>query len=158
MIFKWSAIYLMLHSRSYLNVFYRSRTVHQMIWAQGFSPPATATQTRLWTGQSTRRQVAASKVRHENLAGQCLRVNPDVELNFNPSDAAGIDVWIDNVREDQCLRIRERRHVKIGHVAIGISDQVRDSSIVLTKEGKNIFKTGWYWIHLSKPEPLGCKK
>lgn len=73
-------------------------------------------------------------------------VNPDFELKFNPYDAAGIDVWIENVREDQCLRIRERRQVKIGHVAIGISDQVRDNSVIMTKEGvkdiDKIFKTG----------------
>lgn len=62
-----------------------------------------------------------------------MRVNPDFELNFDPSDAAGIDVWIENAREDQCLRIRECRQVKIGHVAIGISDQVRGNSI-MTKE------------------------
>lgn len=44
------------------------------------------------------------------------------------------------MREDECLRIRERRQVKIGHVAIGISDQVRDSSVVMTKDGeKNFF-------------------
>lgn len=80
---------------------------------------------RLWIGQPTRRQVTASKVRHENLTAQYMRINPDFELNLNPSDSAGIDVWIENVREDQCLRIRERRQVKIGYVAIGISDQVR---------------------------------
>lgn len=70
------------------------------------------------------------------MTGPYIRVNPDFELNFNPSDAAGIDVWIENVREDQCLRIRERRQVKIGHVAVGISDQVRDRSIIMTKEGE----------------------
>lgn len=44
------------------------------------------------------------------------------------------------MREDECLRIRERRQVKIGHVAIGISDQVRDSSVIMTKDGeKNFF-------------------
>lgn len=53
---------------------------------------------------------------------------------INPSDAAGIDVWIENVQDDQCLRIRERRQVKIGHVAIGICDQVRRSSIGMTKK------------------------
>lgn len=36
---------------------------------------------------------------------------------------SGVDVWIENV-QGQCLRIRERRRVKVGHIAIGISDQV----------------------------------
>lgn len=39
------------------------------------------------------------------------------------SDAPGVDIWIENV-QGECLRIRERRQVKVGHVAIGISDQV----------------------------------
>lgn len=49
------------------------------------------------------------------------------------SDASGIDVWIENVRGGECLRIRERRQVKVGHVAIGISDQVKDSRVSVTK-------------------------
>jgi len=51
----------------------------------------------------------------------CLIVNV-----IHRSDAAGVDIWIENVR-GECLRIRERRQVKVGHVAIGISDQVRDT-------------------------------
>lgn len=39
-------------------------------------------------------------------------------------DAAGIDIWIENV-QGECLRIRERREIKVGHIAIGISDKVR---------------------------------
>ena len=38
--------------------------------------------------------------------------------------APGVDIWIENIH-GECLRIRERRQVKVGHVAIGISDQVR---------------------------------
>lgn len=47
------------------------------------------------------------------------------EFTAQYSDTPGVDIWIENVRGD-CLRIRERRQVKVGHVAIGISDQVRD--------------------------------
>ncbi|KAM3592702.1 uncharacterized protein V6R79_023785 [Siganus canaliculatus] len=42
----------------------------------------------------------------------------------------GVDIWIENV-QGECLRIRERRQVKVGHVAIGISDQVCGSSFTL---------------------------
>lgn len=38
--------------------------------------------------------------------------------------ATGVDIWIENV-QGECLRIRERRLIKVGHVAIGISDKVR---------------------------------
>lgn len=37
---------------------------------------------------------------------------------------AGVDIWIENV-QGECVRIRERREIKVGHVAIGISDKVR---------------------------------
>lgn len=66
------------------------------------------------------------------MTGPYLQVKPGCKFNVNPSDAAGIDVWIENVQDDKCLRIRERRQVKVGHVAIGISDQVRDSSSIMT--------------------------
>lgn len=47
--------------------------------------------------------------------------------NFsNALTFAGIDIWIEDP-EGKCLRIRERRRIKVGHVAIGISDQVRES-------------------------------
>ncbi|CAJ1081446.1 mitogen-activated protein kinase kinase kinase 14 [Xyrichtys novacula] len=42
----------------------------------------------------------------------------------------GVDIWIENV-QGECLRIRERRHVKVGHVAIGISDQVSGKAFTL---------------------------
>lgn len=38
--------------------------------------------------------------------------------------SSGVDIWIENV-QGECLRIREHRQVKVGHVAIGISEQVR---------------------------------
>ncbi|KAM6896945.1 mitogen-activated protein kinase kinase kinase 14 [Xenentodon cancila] len=42
----------------------------------------------------------------------------------------GVDIWIENV-QGQCLRIRERRWVKVGHVAVGISDQVSRKAFTL---------------------------
>ncbi|XP_068160926.1 mitogen-activated protein kinase kinase kinase 14 isoform X2 [Antennarius striatus] len=42
----------------------------------------------------------------------------------------GIDIWIENV-QGECLRIRERRQVKVGHVAIGISDQISGKAFTL---------------------------
>lgn len=48
---------------------------------------------------------------------------------FTALTLAGVDIWIENV-QGECLRIRERRQVKVGHVAIGISDQVRDNELM----------------------------
>ncbi|XP_035764777.1 uncharacterized protein LOC102782642 [Neolamprologus brichardi] len=42
----------------------------------------------------------------------------------------GIDVWIEDP-EGKCLRIRERRRIKVGHVAIGISDQISGKAFTL---------------------------
>lgn len=36
-------------------------------------------------------------------------------------------MWIENF-DGQCLRIRERPKVKVGHVAVGISEQVREQA------------------------------
>lgn len=52
--------------------FFRSQTARQMIWARGFFPLATATQTLLWSGRPISSHVAASKVRHQSLAGTSL--------------------------------------------------------------------------------------
>nr|XP_019966416.1 PREDICTED: mitogen-activated protein kinase kinase kinase 14-like isoform X1 [Paralichthys olivaceus]XP_019966417.1 PREDICTED: mitogen-activated protein kinase kinase kinase 14-like isoform X1 [Paralichthys olivaceus]XP_019966418.1 PREDICTED: mitogen-activated protein kinase kinase kinase 14-like isoform X1 [Paralichthys olivaceus] len=43
---------------------------------------------------------------------------------------AGVDIWIENV-QGQCLRIRERRQVKVGHVALGISEQISGKPFTL---------------------------
>ncbi|KAI3365722.1 hypothetical protein L3Q82_010163, partial [Scortum barcoo] len=51
----------------------------------------------------------------------------------------GVDIWIENV-QGECLRIRERRQVKVGHVAIGISDQVRHSFVTMGNVFANLFK------------------
>lgn len=113
--------------------FFRSQTAHQMIWARGFFPPATATQTLLWSGRPISSHVAASKVRHQSLAGTSLTGQLVFLTKVYFFDASGVDVWIENVRGGECLRIRERRQVKVGHVAIGISDQVKDSGVSVTK-------------------------
>ncbi|XP_056432626.1 mitogen-activated protein kinase kinase kinase 14 [Gadus chalcogrammus] len=42
----------------------------------------------------------------------------------------GVDIWIEDVH-GACLRIRERRRVNVGHVAIGISDQISVKAFTL---------------------------
>ncbi|XP_041829425.1 uncharacterized protein LOC121632225 isoform X2 [Melanotaenia boesemani] len=42
----------------------------------------------------------------------------------------GVDIWIENV-QGECLRIRECRRVNVGHVAVGISDQVSGKGFTL---------------------------
>ncbi|KAM9837883.1 mitogen-activated protein kinase kinase kinase 14 [Aulostomus maculatus] len=42
----------------------------------------------------------------------------------------GVDIWIETL-QGACLRIRERQQVKVGHVAIGISDQVLGKAFTL---------------------------
>ncbi|XP_034049999.1 uncharacterized protein LOC117531074 [Thalassophryne amazonica] len=46
-----------------------------------------------------------------------------VTLAKQPFCLEGVDIWIENV-QGECLRIREQRQVKVGHVAVGISDQI----------------------------------
>nr|XP_057922293.1 mitogen-activated protein kinase kinase kinase kinase 1 isoform X2 [Doryrhamphus excisus] len=41
----------------------------------------------------------------------------------------GVDVWIEDA-QGECLRIRERHHVQVGHVAVGISEQTLDRKLV----------------------------
>lgn len=36
----------------------------------------------------------------------------------------GVDIWVEDI-SGESLKIRERPQVKIGHVAVGISEQVR---------------------------------
>lgn len=108
-----------------------------MIWALESSPPATATQTDTWSGwpQRISRPRAASRVRRQD----CITKSYTGWLPFfivvYCSDATGVDIWIENV-QGECLRIRERRQVKVGHVAIGISDQVRDGWLMSKKNKK----------------------
>uniref|UniRef100_A0A668AK81 Mitogen-activated protein kinase kinase kinase 14b n=1 Tax=Myripristis murdjan TaxID=586833 RepID=A0A668AK81_9TELE len=59
------------------------------------------------------------------MIGSCL-LSYSVTDFCRHSPTPGVDIWIENIH-GECLRIRERRQVKVGHVAIGISDQVRDS-------------------------------
>nr|XP_020460362.1 uncharacterized protein LOC109962735 isoform X2 [Monopterus albus] len=42
----------------------------------------------------------------------------------------GVEIWIENF-QGECLRIRERRQVKVGHVAVGISDQISGKAFTL---------------------------
>lgn len=59
------------------------------------------------------------------MIGSCLLSSSVIDF-CRHSHTPGVDIWIENIH-GECLRIRERRQVKVGHVAIGISDQVRDS-------------------------------
>ncbi|KAG7277602.1 hypothetical protein CRUP_013920 [Coryphaenoides rupestris] len=43
----------------------------------------------------------------------------------------GVDIWIEDVHDGACLRIRERRRVNVGHVAMGISDQISVKAFTL---------------------------
>lgn len=105
-----------------------------MTWALESSPPATVTLRDTWSGRPQRisRPRTASKVRQQDCVSTshagwrfCFHL-----YYCHPSDTPGVDIWIENV-QGECLRIRERRQVKVGHVAIGISDQVRERRLVL---------------------------
>ncbi|KAM4715361.1 mitogen-activated protein kinase kinase kinase 14 isoform 2-T2 [Anableps anableps] len=48
----------------------------------------------------------------------------------SPCCFEGVDIWIENI-QGECFRIRERRRVKVGHVAIGISDQISGKTFTL---------------------------
>ncbi|XP_054899169.1 uncharacterized protein LOC129368276 isoform X2 [Poeciliopsis prolifica] len=48
----------------------------------------------------------------------------------SPRCFEGVDIWIENL-QGKCFRIKERRKVKVGHVAIGISDQISEKTFTL---------------------------
>ncbi|XP_047464070.1 uncharacterized protein LOC125021920 isoform X2 [Mugil cephalus] len=74
----------------------------------------------------------------------------------------GVDVWIENV-QGQCLRIRERRKVKVGHIAIGISDQISGKAFTLeTLDRKTVsfdqeIKESGLWLRCV-PAPDRCQR
>ncbi|GAA6230559.1 mitogen-activated protein kinase kinase kinase 14-like [Lates japonicus] len=74
----------------------------------------------------------------------------------------GVDIWIENV-QGECLRIRERRQVKIGHVAIGISDQISGKAFTLeTLDRKMVsfeeeIKESCVWLRCV-PAPDTCQR
>ncbi|XP_069560786.1 mitogen-activated protein kinase kinase kinase 14 [Brachyistius frenatus] len=74
----------------------------------------------------------------------------------------GVDIWIENV-QGECLRIRERRRVKVGHVAIGISDQVSGKAFTLeTLDRKTVsfeqeIRESGLWLRCV-PAPDRCQR
>ncbi|XP_026170942.1 uncharacterized protein map3k14b isoform X2 [Mastacembelus armatus] len=74
----------------------------------------------------------------------------------------GIDIWIENV-QGECLRIRERRQVKVGHVAIGISDQISGKTFTLeTLDRKSVsfdqeIQESCLWLRCV-PAPDTCQR
>ncbi|XP_034415235.1 mitogen-activated protein kinase kinase kinase 14-like [Cyclopterus lumpus] len=74
----------------------------------------------------------------------------------------GVDIWIENVR-GECLRIRERRQVKVGHVAIGISDQISGKAFTLeTLDRKSVsfeqeIRESCLWLRCV-PAPDRCQR
>ncbi|XP_044035385.1 mitogen-activated protein kinase kinase kinase 14 isoform X2 [Siniperca chuatsi] len=74
----------------------------------------------------------------------------------------GVDIWIENV-QGECLRIRERRQVKVGHVAVGISDQISGKAFTLeTLDRKTVsfeqeIKESGLWLRCV-PAPDRCQR
>ncbi|XP_028286870.1 MAP3K epsilon protein kinase 1 isoform X2 [Parambassis ranga] len=74
----------------------------------------------------------------------------------------GVEVWIEN-DQGECLRIRERRRVKVGHVAIGISDQISGKAFTLeTLDRKRVsyeqeIQESGMWL-LCVPAPNRCQR
>ncbi|XP_043082218.1 uncharacterized protein LOC122329739 [Puntigrus tetrazona] len=58
--------------------------------------------------------------------GQSFNVDWSVSTDQTPScyfEGLGVDIWVEDV-SGESLKIRERPQVKIGHVAVGISEQI----------------------------------
>ncbi|KAI5106002.1 hypothetical protein C0J45_3699, partial [Silurus meridionalis] len=72
---------------------------------------------------------------------QSFNVDWSVSTNQPPScrfEGFGVDIWVEDVNGDT-FRIRERRKVKLGHVAMGISAQISISAFSLaTLDGKQV--------------------
>lgn len=74
----------------------------------------------------------------------------------------GVDIWIENV-QGQCLRIREQRQVKVGHVAIGISDQISEKAFTLETLDRKLvsfeqeIKASGLWLRCV-PAPDRCQR
>ncbi|KAJ8414441.1 hypothetical protein AAFF_G00053110 [Aldrovandia affinis] len=63
--------------------------------------------------------------------GQSFNMDYLLPGHYTPSRCfAGVDVWIENF-DGQCLRIRERPRVKVGHIAMGISEQISERAFSL---------------------------
>ncbi|KAJ8364636.1 hypothetical protein SKAU_G00134670 [Synaphobranchus kaupii] len=63
--------------------------------------------------------------------GQSFNMDYLLPVHHMPSRCfEGVDVWIENF-DGQCLRIRERQKVKVGHIAMGISEQISEMAFSL---------------------------
>lgn len=77
-----------------------------------------------WTASANQPSSLSLEGRTAELCHQVTCGLTPVITVFRCSGISGVDIWIEDMH-GECLRIRERRQVKVGHVAIGISDQVR---------------------------------
>lgn len=74
----------------------------------------------------------------------------------------GVDIWIEDI-QGQCLRIREQRQVKVGHVAIGISNQISEKAFTVeTLDSKLVsfeqeIKASGLWLRCV-PAPDSCQR
>ncbi|XP_072312576.1 mitogen-activated protein kinase kinase kinase 14 isoform X2 [Eucyclogobius newberryi] len=74
----------------------------------------------------------------------------------------GVDIWIEDI-QGQCLRIREQRQVKVGHVAIGISNQISEEAFTLETLGRKLvsfeqeIKASGLWLRCV-PAPNRCQR
>ncbi|XP_023805571.1 uncharacterized protein LOC101166422 isoform X1 [Oryzias latipes] len=74
----------------------------------------------------------------------------------------GVDVWIENM-QGECLRIRESRQVNVGHVAVGISDQIWGKAFTLESLDRKLVpleekvKVSGLWLRCV-PAPDGCQR
>ncbi|KAK7919442.1 hypothetical protein WMY93_010726 [Mugilogobius chulae] len=74
----------------------------------------------------------------------------------------GVDIWIEDI-QGQCLRIREQRQVKVGHVAIGISNQISEEAFTLETLDRKLvsfeheIKASGLWLRCV-PAPNRCQR
>ncbi|XP_055005824.1 mitogen-activated protein kinase kinase kinase 14 isoform X2 [Boleophthalmus pectinirostris] len=74
----------------------------------------------------------------------------------------GVDIWIEDI-QGQCLRIREQRQVKVGHVAIGISNQISEEAFTLVTLDRKLvsfeqeIKASGLWLRCV-PAPNRCQR
>ncbi|XP_061783058.1 mitogen-activated protein kinase kinase kinase 14 isoform X2 [Nerophis lumbriciformis] len=74
----------------------------------------------------------------------------------------GVDVWIEDAQGD-CLRIRERQLVQVGHVAVGISEQVSMAAFTLETLDRKSVCCDWQiqeaclWLRCV-PAPDSCRR
>ncbi|XP_054622864.1 mitogen-activated protein kinase kinase kinase 14 isoform X2 [Dunckerocampus dactyliophorus] len=74
----------------------------------------------------------------------------------------GVDLWIEDA-QGECLRIRERQLVQVGHVAVGISEQVSMTAFTLETLDSKLVSSEWeiqeafLWLRCV-PAPDSCQR